>query len=310
MNPEQRNVGEIPSWLLSSGADDVKKTGYSKSGFILRTMRNFSEILENEFYCEIYTSKEKLLQAVDPRVKIIVFAAFMIFSSFTGSLTVLAALAVIAAVYAGLSGLRLNDYLRRVWAYIPLIVFIFSLPGALNLFVKGKPVFYITGRGSPISAAGLYFTSAGLKNAFRLALRPGISLSFTFLILLTTSWTDIMGAFSSMRIPAAVTSILSMAYRYIFVLSQSAENMMEARFLRTVGRLGSSDNRRFVARSAAMLFVKSNFLSEEIYNAMVCRGFDGKTVSINGYGIRAADVIFIINSMLIFMILIAGVHLF
>lgn len=300
----------LPSWLTEKGSTENLKFHSAKTNFIAKTLHHFSEVFENEFFCERYASKPMMLQCLDPRVKVIVLFGFMLFSSFVSSIAVLIALALIALVYAKLSGLDLKDYVRRVWAYIPLVIFIFSIPGASSLFTKGTPLFYVLRPGTFGLQAGLYFTASGIAMEFRLALRPGISLSFAFLLLLTTRWTRITGALAGMHVPLLIVSILNMAYRYIFIMAEKAGNMMEARFLRTVGKLDTSENRRFMSHSVAHMFLKSHFLSEEIYDAMVCRGFTGKPVSMDRFVISSADILFIINNFVILIILIAGEHLF
>ncbi len=300
----------VPPWLLKKNPDTDLKIRPAGTSFITKTLHHFSEVFENEFFCERYAVKPMLLQGIDPRVKVLVLFGFMLFSAFASSLAVLLALAVIALAYARLSGLNMKDYLRRVWAYIPLILFLFSLPGASSLFAKGTPLFTVLRPGTFGSQTGLYFTAPGIAMAFRLALRPGISLSFAFLLLLTTRWNRITGALARMRVPLLVVSILNMTYRYIFVMADIAGNMMEARFLRTVGRLDASENRRFMSRSAAHMFLKSHLLSEEIYDAMVCRGFAGRPVSMERFKIGGADIVFLVNNILILIVLIAGEHLF
>lgn len=301
---------EIPLWLLEKSRDESFKTGSSGTNFITKTLRRFSEVFENEFFCERYASKPMMLQCLDPRVKVIVLFGLMLFSAFVSRIVVLLALALIALVYAKLSGLDMRDYVRRVWAYIPLLIFIFSIPGASSLFTKGTPLFYILKPGTFGVQTGVYFTVSGIAMAFRLALRPGISLSFAFLLLLTTKWTRITGALAGMHVPLLIVSILNMAYRYIFIMAETAGNMMEARFLRTVGKLDPSENRRFMSRSVAHMFMKSHFLSEEIYDAMVCRGFAGKPVNMDRFKISGADILFTINNLLILIVLIAGEQLF
>lgn len=307
-NPELRS--DVPSWLLEKNTEDDAKIRFAGTGFITRTLHHFSEVFENEFLCERYASKPMMLQCLDPRVKVIVLFGFMLFSAFAASIVVLLALALIALVYAKLSGLDMKDYCRRVWAYIPLILFIFTLPGASSLFAKGTPLFTVLRPGAFGSRTGLYFTAPGIAMAFRLALRSGISLSFAFLLLLTTRWNRITGALARLRMPLLIVSILNMTYRYIFVMADMAGSMMEARFLRTVGKLDASENRRFMSRSVAQVFLKSHFLSEEIYDAMVCRGFTGKPVSMERFKIGGADIVFLIDNFFIFIVLIVGEHLF
>lgn len=300
---EPGSGANVPAWLLQSGPAGAGCARCSGTNFLFRTLHRFSDVFENEFYCERSAKKPMLLQCLDARVKLLVLLTFLIFSSFASSLPVLAALAVIAVFYARLSGLAVRDYLRRVWAYVPLIVLLFSVPGASSLVTAGKPLFNV---GVPGLKTGLYFSAAGLETAARLTLRSGISLSFAFLLLLTTRWSRLTDALAALRAPSTVIAILNMAYRYIFVILEMARGMMEARFVRTVGKLKTSENRRFMSRSAASLFVRSHELSGEIYDAMVCRGYAGRPAPTEKKPLAAADFLFAGSNFLILLILIAG----
>ncbi len=309
---EQKNSAnpQLPGWLLEKGETSTPESSPAKMHFIRKTMHHISEVFENEFFCEKYTRLPLLLQVIDPRIKFILFLAFLVFGSFAHSLVVLVILAAIPLIYAKLSGLEMKSYSRRTWLYLPLLVLVVSLPGASSLYVQGTPLFYLITPGNMGLQNGLYFSFGGIEVALRLMLRAGISLSFGFLLLLTTRWSQITGALAVMHVPLLFISILNMAYRYIFVMSAAAGNMMEARFLRTTGSLSTQDNRRFMGHSAALLFLKSHFLSQEIYDAMCCRGFTGKPVSLQTMKISGKDILFLINNGIIILILIAGETLF
>jgi cobalt/nickel transport system permease protein len=304
---------QIPAWLLEKEERETVKPSaprVSVTHFIKKTLRHISEVFENELFCEQFAGKPLFLQSIDARVKLITLLAYMVLSNFTSSLVVLFALAVIPLLYAKLSGITMKPYIHRVWFYIPALIFVFSIPGSSSLFVTGKPLFYLLEPGVLNLKDGLYFSVGGITVALRAALRAGISLSLGFLLLLTTRWSQITGALASLHVPMLFISILNMAYRYLFVISVMACDMMEARFLRTVGKLGTGENRNFMGRNAAQLFLKSHRLSEEVYDAMCCRGFTGKTVSLDQFKVKNTDVLFLINNGIILLLLLAGEQLF
>lgn len=310
MNEEKMSMNSnIPDWLLEKSESVEAKPSRSKMHFMRKTMKHISEVFQNDFFCEKYAGLKLLLQIIDPRAKLVVFLFFMIFSSFTAKIIILVILAVIPLFYAKLSGLDMKNYSKRIWLTIPLLVFVLSIPGATSLFVKGTPLLYVLQPGSFGLSEGLYFSLSGISVALRLALRTGVSLSFGFLLLLTTRWCHITGALAAMHIPLLFISVLNMAYRYIFVMSVSAGDMMNARFLRTTGRLDAAENRKFMGYSVAHLFLKSHFLSEEIYDSMCCRGFTGKPVSITRFKMNGKDYLFFANNIIIALILILGEYL-
>ncbi|QAT50096.1 cobalt ECF transporter T component CbiQ [Caproiciproducens sp. NJN-50] len=298
----------IPEWLLKNEDGSFGDHPGSKTHFLRRTLKNISGVVENELYCEKYAAKDNFLQIVDPRVKLCVFLVFIAFGSMTGNMAVLTILSVIPLVYAGLSGIPAKTFFRRIWLVVPLAVFLVSLPGVSSLLIKGRPLFYVTGPGCFGIRDGIYFSSGGLKTAFRLMFRTGISLSFAFLLFLTTRWSKITAGLEAMHIPSIVTSILNMTYRYLFLLAEIAQEMMEARSLRTLGKLKSSDNRRFMAHSAAYLFLKGHGMSEEIYEAMCCRGYTGESTGLLDLKMEWRDGVFLVINAAILFLLIVGEH--
>lgn len=304
------NQSKIPTWLLEKETDDCTNIRLTKTGFLTKSLQHFSEVFASEIFFERYVEKPMLLQEIDPRVKLCTLLAFTISSTLFSNIIVLLFLAFISFLYAGLSGFDLKDFTRRIWAYIPVAVLVFSIPSATSLFVQGDLLFYIIRPGCLGFETGLYVSHQGLVVLFRLVLRSGISLSFAYLLLLTTRWSNITGALASMRVPSAFISILDMAYRYVFVITAIAQNMLEARSLRTIGKLQTSENRKFISHGIAYLFVKSHYLSEEIYHAMICRGYSGKPVKMDCFSIKRTDVLFVVNNLLIMCVLIAGECIF
>jgi len=299
----------IPAWLLVRDENSITGKSKKRLHFLKKTLEHISLVFENEFFCEKYAGKQMLLQMLDPRVKLFIIIFYLVLSSFTSNLIMLFILALIPLLYAKLSGLNIKDYIKRAWLYIPVFVLIISIPAASSLFVKGNALFYLIKPDSFGFSNGIYFSLGGIEVALRLFLRAGISLSFGFLLLLTTRWSHITRSLAVMRVPLIFISIINMAYRYIFVMSNIAGDMLTARYLRTVGNLKTSDNRRFMGNSIAHLFIKSHYLSEEIFDAMRCRGFTDEPVCLDTLKIKSADFIFIINNFVIVLILLVGVKL-
>lgn len=308
-----QEVASIPSWMLNK--NKLIENEKSKTHFLRKTLSSISGVFENEIFSEKYAVSERFLQFIDSRVKLVTFLFFMIFSGLTKNMIILIFLAFIAIMNAFLSGLNLKNYFKRVWMILPLIILIFSLPAATSLLTNGTPLFYIY-RSLNFSLLGLqlpseiYFTLEGFGIIIKMALRIGVSISFGYLLIMTTRWNYLTKSFSILRVPAVIISILNMTYRYIFVLSQITTELIEARFLRTVGILKNTSNREFVAHNISYLFIKSSFMSEEIYNAMRCRAFTGEPVCLNTFKLGRVDFLWIMNNIVIILILLTGEILF
>jgi cobalt ECF transporter T component CbiQ len=297
----KKGMAEVPQWLLCS--DDTSAPVKSHTHFLRKTLGAFSGVFQNEFLSEKYAAKVGFLQLVDPRVKLLTLLFFAVFSASISKIPVIIGIGFVAVLYAKLSGLSVTDFLRRVWLYLPMLMLIVSIPAATNLFVKGVPLFYIV-KAANFAPHGIYFTTNGIEVALRLALRCGVSLSFGYLIFITTRFSQFEKSLYVLHLPEVFVSVLGMAYRYIFVLTDTAREMVEARFSRTVGKLGSSDGRRFFSHSFAVLFIRSQRLSDEVYDAMCCRCYTGRAVSLADLKFGVQDFIFIASNVIIILILI------
>ena len=133
---------------------------------------------------------------------------------------------------------------------------------------------------------------------------------FAFLLLMTTRWTDLMAGLRALHLPSLFISVLNMAYRYIFLIEETGSSMMQARYLRTVGRISARSGRQYMGNSFGRIFVSVHSFSENIYDAMVLRGYDGTPRTMRCLKIQAADWLFLLINIIILMILTVGGYIF
>lgn len=291
----------LPEWMRRPSPVPARPGGGGSTRFLRRTLRRIDSVFRADFSGETYGERPLLMQGIHPAVKLAVLLSLAVLAGFLTPIPVLLMAAAVPAVYAGLSGIPVGSFLRRAWGYVPVLLLVLSLPGATGYFAPGAPLVPLPG--------GLYFTAGGLAAAVRAALRAGVSLSCAMVLLLTTRWPELAEGFASLRLPRPAVEILGMAYRYLFVLADLAARRMEARSLRTVGRLTARENRRFMGRSAGALFLHAHGLSGEIYDAMCCRGYGGRVVG-SRRRLTGADRLFAAGNLLMALLLLAGERLF
>jgi len=120
-------------------------------------------------------------------------------------------------------------------------------------------------------------------------------LSILSLILLTSSTklANLLRGLEQLRMPRVMVMILSFMYRYLFVLVDEVMRMKQARDSRNFGgkRLWQI---RTIGNMIGTLFIRSYERGERVYAAMVARGFDGQTRTLDRLSFRRADVYFCI----------------
>ena len=308
LNDSQIKQVGIPDWMLGTDNIDLKKAGRAHTSFLSKTLKEVYGVLQNDLLAERFASKQGFFQGIDPRVKLGSVLLFMIIAGAAKSFVTLVILFVVALALVKLSYLGVAAYIKRVWFILPLLLLILSLPAATNLVMQGRPLVYLY-RGLEAKLLfirlpqELYLSLEGLKSVVKMSLRVGVSISFGYILVMTTRWSHLTKSLAVLRVPGLVTALLDMTYRYIFVLSKLSIEMFEARKLRTVGKISNRDNRKFISGSIAFLFIKANYISEEIYGSMLCRGYTGEPVSLMEFRLSRNDFVWACNMAIILVIL-------
>lgn len=115
-----------------------------------------------------------------------------------------------------------------------------------------------------------------------------------------TRWNNIISALKRFHIPDLIIFVLDITIKYIVMLGEFSLEMLYALKLRSVGR--NKDKVTALSGVAGTMFLKSRLMSEDMYNAMACRGFTGEYKVYTKFSFKLADAIYLlINAGLIFV---------
>jgi cobalt/nickel transport system permease protein len=278
-----------PDWLLQSevGLCPCGCIGKRKKGsFVAKTLERASGLLRQALFADDVVGRPGLLQRLDARVKLLTLVPLLVVCALVRSIPVLVAMYLGTLAIAVASGLSLAFFIKRVWLFIPIFTGIVVLPATLNIVTPGEIVVPLgTWFGHELG-----ITSEGLHSAAIIVIRVATSISLVVLLTLTTPWNRLLAALRGLFVPKMFVLVLGMAYRYVFLLLGSVSDMYLSRKARTVGaETDHASGRRFVAASAGALFGKAHALSEEVYMAMVARGYTGNARTLHRSHLRVLD---------------------
>ena len=232
--------------------------------FLESSATGFARAITRAMLSEETARRRGLVQALDPRARVVGLLSLVIAVTLCRRLSAVAALFALATALALLSRVDLLMLAKRVW----LVVLAFT--GVIAL-----PAIFITA-GNPVAQVGGWqITQQGLRAAGLLVLRVEAAVTFTTVLVLCTPWPQVLKALRALLLPKEAVAMLAMTYRYVFLLVETATQMFESRRSRTVGVLPGPERRRMAARTAGVLLSKSVALSDEVYQAMQSRGFRG-----------------------------------
>ena len=241
--------------------------GKKSRGVVERSLASFVDALERAFYAEELAKKNGLLQKLDPRVKIAAVLPLIVIAALARRLWVIVALFAAAVVLALLSKVPLATLAKRVWLGVLTFTGFISFPA---LFLTPGQAIYT------LPLLGWTVTEHGLRAAMYLIMRAETAATFSVLLVLCTSWSNVLKALRVLRLPVVLVVILGMTYRYIFLLLRNAHDMFMSRKSRMVGHLNGREQRRAATASGGVLMSKTIQLSGDVYLAMRSRGFQGE----------------------------------
>lgn len=249
------------------------------SNFIDKTLKDISKVLKDTLLFE--EVKESFFSEIDERIKIISLLFIVITISLLKRLETLFLLYLLSILFAFLSKINIKTFLKRVWFFIPIFTLVIAIPS----------IFLVPGK------LQWGFTREGLESAIRLVLRVADSISYVQILILTTPWVRIFSGLRGVGVPSIIIAILSISYRYIFLLLDVAEKLFLAKKSRTI-EYNLRREQNWVGGSIGVMAIKSHELSKEVSQGMLSRGFSRDMVFCVNTKILFSDVLFLIITIL------------
>jgi cobalt/nickel transport system permease protein len=229
--------------------------------------RSVAEVLENEEFA----ARPGLLQRLDPRVKLLTLVLMAVTASLVHSIWMLLVLVGVTLALAAASRVSVGSFARKVWASAGLLAFLIALPSTTALITPGRVV---------VSLGPLSLTEPGLLGAATLVLRVVAAAGFSLLVVWTMRWTDLLHALTALRLPGVIVATLAMTHKQILTLLRTMEQIHLARESRTISRGTTKENRSWVTERMAFVARKSLKTADDVYDAMLSRGFSGPVRSL------------------------------
>lgn len=277
----------VPDWMRVDPAGQTADrpcagSGKRLSGFTQDAIHSLLALLQEALFQERVARVEGLLQSLDPRAKLLGALVLLGAASFLRDVWLLAVFhlgLLLLAVACRFNGFL---FLKRVWLFVPLFSAIMALPATVNWVTPGHSLWTLHEFDSEIRLgkttlpASLAITDAGVMAAGRFVMRVAVSISIAVLLVLTTPWQQLLRALRVVGVPHFFVFALGMSYRYIHLLLRLLLDLHLGRRSRTLRRARWRQDQAWMASRAAYLFQRSQALGENVYRAMLSRGFHGE----------------------------------
>ena len=231
-------------------------------------MGDLSKAIYNIRKIDELGKEDTIIHKINPIIKIIVTLAYVIkvisIKEFLfADIIVILAYSIFIFIFAKIP---VNIILRKLIFVLPVVLGVITI----NLIID--------------------FSYKEIIYSLLLLFKCTFSLIGTLQLLATTTINDLALAMKKLKVPKVLISTLLMIYRYILVLMEEGYRIKSAYQLRTMGKksMTISDWGIIMGR----LLLRTIDRSEQVYSAMIMRGFHGEYYSGEIHKVNSIDLVY------------------
>lgn len=254
------------------------------NNFIERSILGLFFFLKESVFCDEYALKKGLLQAIEARFKVITFGAFVLLAISIKNVWFMLLLYFLCVVLACLSKIGLWFFLKRTLLFLPLFSFFIALPAVFNVFSPGEAVFSFK-----LFATQFVVTRPGLLSAALFLSRVITCASFVILLSLVTKQSQLLKVLRIFKVPQVFVMSIGMCLRYLYLFIEIVENTYLAIKSRAGASMTLAKGRRIVSWNMGNLWHRSVQLNEQVFSAMLSRGYSGEAYSLEEFRAKGKD---------------------
>ena len=212
-------------------------------------------------HLDIFSSGNSFFHRLDPRAKIIVFVPLVFAVALTESIPVAVVYLLVSGLFVLVACLPLKELLKRQLVLNAFMIFLWL---TVPFSVEGQALF---------EYKGLVFSEAGARMAGLITLKANAIFIFTCSLIATTEIFALGHALFHLKCPRKLVYLSFFLYRYIGVLHEEYEKLLNAVKMRAFRPGTNRRTFRTLAYIVGMLFVNSYGRSQRVYQALILRGF-------------------------------------
>lgn len=278
---------EIPTYLKDTQSVSAlpKQLKYASFSFIDKTLLRSAHLIKSVFLQAELASGSRPVQKMHPAVKSISLIYLAVVISLVAKLT--AQLLISGAIFllVLLAGLSILTFYRKIFLLAFIFGFLVIFPASLNLITPGEPMIELISLSRSYQFWNYHIpqqigiTMEGLHIVSLTFLRVFNSISLALVIIFTTPFPAFIKSFKMLGVPDAFLMVISLAYKFIFLLARTMEESYLAMKSRIVGNINNEKIRKLISGRVFYIFKRSAANYEATYQAMVSRGYNGRIKS-------------------------------
>lgn len=230
-------------------------------------------------YLDDLATQKTLIHRLDPCVKLITTLLFVIIATSYPKYEITGLIPLVFFPFALMlmGNLPWKHLLKRLVLVSPFVIFV----GILNPFFDQTP--YMQVHSVMISGGWVSFMS--------IALRFILTVTAALILVATTGMDAICTAFLRLGVPKMIVTQILFMYRYLHVLLDEFIRVTQAYSLRSFH--GEGIRFRAWGSLVGQMLMRTMDRAQRIYQAMLCRGFDGEMRMLRADRIAVTDIAYV-----------------
>ncbi|OAG28725.1 cobalt ECF transporter T component CbiQ [Thermodesulfatator autotrophicus] len=224
--------------------------------------------------------ENSFLKSCDPRVKFVLALLYAIIVAITYNFSLLVLASIFSLICLLLSGLSFFYYLKRLGLVNLFLVFVLI---TLPFTTPGEEVFKIK---------FLSASKEGVSLAFLIFFKSNLIILTTTALLSTSSIFELAHALHHLFLPSKLVQLLFFTFRYLHVIEKEFWRLKDAAVVRCFVPRTNLFTYRTMAYLVGSLIVRSYDRSQRVYEAMLCRSFNGTFPVYHHFHLRKKDILF------------------
>ncbi|MCP4748388.1 MAG: cobalt ECF transporter T component CbiQ [Desulfobacteraceae bacterium] len=142
-------------------------------------------------------------------------------------------------------------------------------------------------------------SAEGVNLCWRVTLKTFAILTAFTALAATMHLATLGHALHSLGVPSKLIQLLLLTYRYLFIIETEYQRLYRAAKIRNFRPSSNIHTYKTFAYLLAMMFVRASERAKRVYQAMKCRGFDGRFHTIGNYSSTVWNPILCIGVLLV-----------
>ena len=210
-----------------------------------------------------FASGDSDLHRLDPRIKVVAAAGLSVATAVVSNVLLAASALAASGCLVFCGGLRLRAVLKRL---LPANILIAAMWLFLPWAVPGRALW---------NAGPMTVTHEGVALAALITVKCNAILLALVALLSTSSLADVASALGRLGVPNRLTMVLFFCVRYVSVIEAERGRLTQAMTVRAFRPRPSLRTYTTYAYMLGTLAVRTHDRAQRIYQAMLCRGFEG-----------------------------------